>query len=222
MPRGPLIGPRRPTTLDLVKMNTPTNSTLKRRINKLAELVGKPEVKHHSNYLTAIDVTDKGNGTNQIFLANAIVQGDTDINRDGDKARMLSLSIRANLIYGDTTNVVRMVVFQWYSGSNSIPLENVTEASDASGRQWMSPYKHDHAGKFKILYDKTYSLSNSSHQQYTIRKTIRFKGKNSYVTFNNGSTTINENAVYVAFVSDSAGIPHPTLNYYYRLRFSDV
>lgn len=199
------------------------SASLAKRVSKLAELIGKPEVCHHSSYGTAIDVTDKGNGTNQIFIVNNPAQGDTDINRQGDKLRMLSLTIRGNLIIGDSTNVIRMVIFQWYSGSNSIPLEDVTEASDSSGRQWMSPYKHDHAGKFKILYDKTFNMTNvGDNAQIVFKKTVNFRGKNAYVELNNGTTTVNTNAVYVSFVSDSAAVSHPTLNYYYRLRFTDV
>lgn len=198
------------------------NVTLTKKVNKLTKLVGKPEVKHHSNYLSSVDITDKGNGTNQVFVVNAPAQGDTDISRDGDKLRMLSLALRGNLIVADTTNVVRMIVFQIYDGGVSGLLEDVIEASDSSGRQWRSPYKHDNAGKFKILYDRTYSLGDASKQQVTFNKLIRFSGKNAYVGFLNGTTTIQKNTVYVAFVSDSAAISHPTMNIYYRLRYTDV
>lgn len=196
-----------------------------KRISKVAKLVGTPEVHHHTvtSGAVSVSVTDDGSTAAQLIALTTISQGDTDTTRTGDKIRALTLTVKGNLICADTTNVVRLLIVCNYNGGTSSTLQDFLEAGDTTGYQWMSLRSHDRVGKYAILWDRTFNLSTAgSKYQACFKKTIKLSKKMSEITYSSGGTSPLMNSLYLIAISDSSAVTHPTMNYYARLRFTDI
>lgn len=81
----------------------------------------------------------------------------------------------------------------------------------------------NNAGRFKILSDKIFMLSDANGDMRQWKKYIRFgrKGKGMHVRYNGTATTdIQKNGFYIAFLSNEA-TNTPTLSYNNRFSYHD-
>lgn len=157
--------------------------------------------------------------TPNVVSLSDVAQGDADTNRDGDQLSLTSIEFRGYIATGDTTNVLRFIIFQWYPNDSFYP----PTASDilltaASG--FISPYSHDGRFQFKILYDRSFSMSTNWQPYLTFHKYVT-KGFRRKIQYNAGGTT-GVNKIYLLLVSDSSAAPHPTISYYSKLNYRDT
>lgn len=151
---------------------------------------------------------------------SSISAGDTDQTRDGDQLTIRSIHLKYQLVAGDSTNIVRIILFQWFMDTavagGGPTAANILQSTTNS----MSSYTHDTRFQYKILDDKIVSLDTSSRDSYTLNRRI-IKGFKKKIQFSAAGTS-GTNKIYLLYMSDSAAAPDPGLIYYSRLTFSDV
>lgn len=176
---------------------------VKKVINKVAE----------KKYFTVIQPSVGVDNTGAFAQLGAVTQGDTDTTRDGDQLYIRSLQVKGQVTAGDTTNLLRVIIFQWFlpttPTATDLLLSNVVD----------SPWNHDNRYLFKVVVDKSYSLATASNAAQTINWRISkgFKRKCQF----NGGTTIGTNKFWIFTISDSGGVPNPSVSYYTKLNFTD-
>lgn len=176
-------------------------------------------------------ITSTFNVSNVMF---AVPQGITDSTRVGDELTWVSSKLRLEFQNSqgpgaDNFNNLRFVIFQWHP--NSTPTAGDVFLNGPSGSpDLLSTYSHDRRHEFTVVYDesfKTVGNGQAATSPYTSTSTtgiqhrdisFRFaKKKCSFV----GAGTTSTNMFYVAVVSDSGVVPHPTLLYQIKTFYRD-
>lgn len=163
-----------------------------------------------------------------------VPQGTTDSNRIGDELTWVSMKLRFEILnsFGvgsDPYNNFRICIFQWHPNStptaSDVFIPGPTGASDI-----YSTYGHDRRHEFTIVYDecfKTVGNGQAATTPYTSMSTtgvqnrdisLRFaKKKASFV----GAGLTATNLFYMALVSDSSVVNHPTITYQIKTFYRD-
>lgn len=184
--------------------------------------------------------------TNTILL-NGLVQGDTDITRDGDLVNWTSLQVKGKIDM-DSDNVLsataRIIIFMDRFAKGAAP--TAAELLDASVITSLifAPYNDDQFPRFKILWDQMFSLNGQvvagftpgtgattsvapvSHS-FNFRRKINPNKKNqsNYGLANGGIIAdISTNSIYVLLLSENttASAISPTVTLGTRLYFKDL
>lgn len=165
------------------------------------------------NTYTSIDATGS------VTHLSAVPQGDTDLTRDGDSLTLISLQFKmAWLASGDTSNMCRCIIFQWYGNTTPV-IGNVLPGSGAVGAV-LEPYVHDGRKMFSVLYDKTLFVNPVSIPGNMAVRNI-YKIPKKKIFYFAGGTTTPINGIYMIFLSDSTAISHPSVVYSAKLNFYD-
>lgn len=147
------------------------SKNLKTQVHKLtrevAKLSGnyKPEYKQ-ADYLSSFTVTNAGT----IVMLSGVSQGDSVIERTGNKVQMKSIFLRyqGNIDPASTrSDFIRIVVFVWNDGntpSMSTLFENVTNPLSPLNRDWSSQYR--------ILLDRIHTV-NPTNMDFIGKKYIK-------------------------------------------------
>lgn len=140
------------------KIKDASIKSLKRSIRKIQ---GAQELK-------AIDIRYTTGGIDQdgeFTLLNGVAQGVTDITRIGNEIQMTSVQFRGvvtNSFADLSSKIFRMLIFidrQANAGTPTVAtLLDLTVFSTA-GDQVYAPYNHDYQKRYKILYDRTHTLT---------------------------------------------------------------
>lgn len=147
-----------------------------------------------------------------------ITIGDNDTNRDGDQFGIRSIECNWSWIAGDSTNICRFVVFQWFP--NTTPtLSSIFQDISVPTYAPLSPYDHDGRFNFKILLDVKTAVSTYGPGCQVYRKYITsgFKKKVQLV----GGGLSGNNKIYVLGISDSGTTTHPGLTYFIKVNYND-
>lgn len=172
------------------------------------------EWKHHTVNSNGTAAT-----TGTILDVSAITQGNADTQRDGDEVTANSLLLRYSMGNGDTTNILRLIVFQWVPAT--VPtVANILVLGGAT-YDALSMYNTDNAQQFKILFDRQYALNNTGGGTPEVKTAVQ----KIYLTrrkmkFNAASTTAS-NKVYLLWISDSAAPTHPAYIVVSKLNFRE-
>lgn len=140
-------------------------------------------------------------------IGEAKANYNTDDNpiRDGYKIRVVSLRLRINMILGDVTNLLRIVVFRWYD----VPQPQASDLFDTtSGPLYFAGYKTG-TRKYKIVWDKLFNL-HTSRAQITFEKKFRRLGTITYS--DTGRLSWTKGMWFIFAVSDSSAPPSPSIN----------
>lgn len=187
---------------------TAITTTVKREMNRQIESKifdqGLNGVGMNSVVLNVLDVTSgisRGTGDNQFI---------------GDKISPTYLMGRFSLTLGDTTNICRLMVIQ-NIGPVTTPTMGVMFQNLVS--PWLSPLNTDNDNKYRVLYDKIYSL-DAAHVVRTGKIKINSK-KLRPITYV-AAGTVETGAIYIVALSDSAAVVDPQLNLRTRLHFKDA
>lgn len=150
----------------------------------------------------------------------SVPPGTTLTTRIGNSLIMKSLTIRYWIAAatGDLSNLVRIIVFQWYPVVISTPQPtDILETSDV-----LSPYSHSSPGQFHVMYDKTYVVDADDPVR---NRTIKFFGrrirKKDLVFNQSGSNSQQQNGIQILLVSDSGAAAHPFVGFHARLTYTD-
>lgn len=196
----------------------------RRQVRSIAKqvLLGQQEKKYFDT-----DVQVSPSSTYILQDLSNIPQGDTDVSRDGDKIMIKSLHLRGLIAVGDTTNFVRIIVYQWHPSDVTLsPTANLVLSDLTSPLN--TPYNHDNGKMYSIFYDRLIALGSNSQQTVAIEKIWRFGNKldrrlkwvNQSIDYVAG-TTGGSDKLFLLIVSDSGGIPHPAAELFFRLIYTD-
>lgn len=155
-----------------------------------------------------------------LFVPN---QGVLSTERVGTQAKLINISYKLRFLKADTTNYIRMVLFQWHpDNANDVP-------------QWSQMFQfnppvtqHDIMGPL--------IMGDGNQRNFRVIKSIDFnldddgpvslihgyinKGYKNTIYFADQAVTGMEH-IYVMFVSDSGSIQHPIVDGYFRFRYTD-
>lgn len=147
-------------------------------------------------------------------LLTGIIRGDTIDDFASDTLRIEHLDIRFHLAHYDSSNSIRIMIFQWKSTSPSVT-SIIESESITSGLVYLGPYEKDWMGYMDVLYDKTFDSTTYTDSSIT----RRFQCKPKLLVRFTESGVLNKNGVYIAYMSDSAAAPHPTLDFVSRITY---
>jgi hypothetical protein len=162
---------------------------------------------------TAVGIGSSGT----VYDISAISQGTSDSNRVGDSVTLDRLRLSYAWAAGDTTNVCRLVVFQWNVQSTPL-ISSVLLYSSALLVPYAMP-AIDTQKEFKILYDRSDYISTSSPTIAGDIVEIKMPGK---IQFQAGSSSSGTGKIYMIAVSDSSASPNPELAFQSTLYYYDA
>lgn len=144
-----ILAPRKPTVKSL---------------DKRVKAINKKEEVKHKDFLFASDYMASGPGAGQMLLLNGLVQGDTNLTREGNKVYITSIQIKAVII----TNVLltsateyRIIVFRDNFPNGVAPTAGSLLDINIITAYLYAPYNAKYQTRYKILYDKR-GVSNPS------------------------------------------------------------
>lgn len=169
------------------------------------------------------DFNDSGTGVDfsgTFIRVTNIAQGDSDTTRDGDKLTPVYLNVKWKVGVGDSTNIMRVIIFQWKQNILSIsPTQAYLLAQTGSALSPISPYNWDTRSNFRVLKDFKVTVDSVNKPQVVGRTFLKLN-KLEKVAFDAGGTNGN-NQIYIYVVSDSGAASHPTWAMTARLAFTD-
>jgi hypothetical protein len=157
--------------------------------------------------------------TPTIFDLSSVAQGNTVYQRIGQSIIAKALKVRALFTIADATQVMRIVIFKWFmSDTSDVP--STGELFDLSGSAaiYNLPFLLYKPSRFKILYDKTITMSTNWQPVQMLEMSIPL---NHQVEFDIGANT-GRNHVYVWLVSDSSVSTHPVCDLTTQLVYNDT
>ncbi len=146
-----------------------------------------------------------------------IAQGDANTTRHGNQIKLKYIKLRMTLLKHATpvaTFIRCLIVVDKQQEADTTPaIGNVLTSLVID-----SAYDPANIGRFRILYDRVFTLVTGSSDYKFTQKYIKL---NMSVRYNGVATSdIQKNGVYIMFLSDEA-TNTPTVNYNARLRFRD-
>lgn len=192
-------------------------STVKKIVKK--EIAKDIEYKRIDTSLLGNVALDFSN--TQVYDITQIGQGVTDITRVGDKLKIVGLNMKLRMSAGDATNSMRIVIVQWRDWTTAIPAWSDLLEYTPSAQGFFGPFKKGSAGKFKVLWDKTFHLiigADSQVQSIDVNINKGFEVTKYFPT----STTNSKGKLLFFFISDSSVPTHPYFEGYLRARFIDA
>jgi hypothetical protein len=157
--------------------------------------------------------------TTTFFDLTAVAVGTGNNTRTGQEIHAKKLELDMLFVIADTYNIVRVIFFEWLpSDTSDSPNANEiysTAYSAGNNEQYCctNPLK---PSRFKVLRDMTVVLDVAhvaQHKHVSLRL-------NNRLMFDTGVTT-GRNHVYMAIVSDSSAVSHPTVAYTWVLSFEE-
>lgn len=176
-------------------------------------------------YRTVIDykVTDSTYSTTVsdagavVSLLGNLTRGDNYIdNFEGGRITPASLEFRVSGTPGDATNVLRVILFQWFD-STTPAAAGVLQLTGAYGV--FSPKYLSNRDNINVLADRTWTMDTYNPVFF---ERIYIKGKKmTNVEFPTGAVTAQKGGIYCLMISDSAAATHPSLDWASRVTFID-
>lgn len=154
-----------------------------------------------------------------IKKVSQIAQGSDTGNRIGDTIHARSLELHGNILRGDASNFVRIIVFQWRVSDSTAPV-----VGDILGNasRWWDGYNGDKRSYYTILWDKTFAMSQNGSNDVVVFKKKIYKRMATRMEFENGSSTApGTHMLYYMLLSDSGAIGHPLVNIYSKFNYKD-
>lgn len=210
---GPKKGRRARDPFLVAKRKRPTVKSVARSVKRMQKHI---ELKHK-------DTSPSGfpSVAGSLTLLNDIAQGLTEATRIGDEIYATSIQYRGILTAGTSTlvttssNSTRIIVFWDQQANGSAPTVTDLLDTSAGGNGIISPYNDDYQKRFKVIYDRTFSINpnqvvaGTGQQNYQIP--LRFKRKLGRTVKYDGTTavigSIETNSLYMLRLAESDTTP---------------
>lgn len=185
---------------------------------------GELESKTYDEELTAATSVDSATGY-VASLCAGITRGTADNNFVGDVIDPTHLRIRMAINGNDSTNVIRVVLFQYKGGGGTPTLGTVFDGS--VGFSYLSPYASNYSELFNILFDEMYTTvgngtASNCAANSALLVDIRVPSKKLRKVHFTSSAALSSGDIWLIVASDSAAASHPTIKYSSRLYFKDA
>lgn len=127
----------------------------------------------------------------------------------------------------DNWNRMRIIIVEAMDGSQPILLSDVLQYSDYATHSdlvFSSPYttKTSTNRRYKVHYDKTFELNATANGATRSLKFVKKYKNGKVVSFDDGSSPPTNHQMSLLFISDSASVPHPLVNYSVRSTYKDA
>lgn len=152
---------------------------------------------------------------------SSVNQGDGDLERIGDSITIKSIHWTGQVIGADSTNYVRLVMFQWHADDNADPPDVSALTQVASGTEGLvaGVFRKDTKPLYTILYDKKISTDTYNNaKQFTKNIYKGFRKRIKYLAGGNSGMQ----KIYTAVVSDSGAVSHPAITSQVCIYFTDA
>jgi hypothetical protein len=148
-----------------------------------------------------------------------ISQGDAVNQRSGNVIHMVSLSLKMDMTCGDTTNLIRFVLFKWHPNTTSDTPSALEVLQDNSTPTniCLGPLRITVPKRFRTLYDTTFTLDQVKN--FHLIRTVNVK-LNWNCSYDTGLNTGSEQ-LYAMYVSDSTIAPNPAFNWSAAFIYTD-
>lgn len=185
---------------------------VRRLANKVQKYLGELKYGDSSAYYTV-----SYNGA--CYSLSDIAQGGaTDTSRSGDQLTLQSLKFNYSLVLGDSFNLFRVIIFQWYPLDTVAPSPGDLLQAVGTVDSPLSTYEHDRRFQKHVLYDKLHNLH--TYQPQIVKKVKITKFKKNRIQYAGGTTT-GQNKIYVLVISDSSTVSHPSILWRTKILFKD-
>lgn len=147
--------------------------------------------------------------------------GNTDNTRVGNHIHLNQLNFRSTILTADATNVVRVIIFKWKENDSFNPpnIAQILINGPSLVPDTVSHYNRETTEAYQILRDVTITgMNNSDSLIQKLNFSIKLSGKTQYYT---DAGTAGLNKLYVLYLSDSAAVPNPTINWMAELLYTD-
>lgn len=176
----------------------------------LRAIVGSPETKWVNLSLARAPISTTFNPT----LLNSVPQGTGQSQRIGDEVTNKSVQIRLDILRGAVDSFLRVILFWALDGSTATPSDILETQS------YQSPLNKNQGKSFWVKFDKTYALAAGQSQAQVDEIWRQLKCKTEYEA---GSIVINQNSLYLAFISDQATTANqPQVSFTSRVVYLDM
>lgn len=174
------------------------------------------EVKHLYNY---INTTSSTTFAYQALTDTALGTGDTA--RIGDQIQPKLMDIGFNFGVADTTNILRIFLFQWNLTSTPTDAEMFEDTTNTVTRLCGSLNRDSmKARKMTILWDKQITLNGVSRPNvyFRLKQSLARCRKIGYV----GGSTVAVGNIYLGYISDSSAVSHPAIQMAFTFDYWDL
>lgn len=199
-----------------------SNSKLSSLVKDVREL--KKESSANKGIIDSGNSNNVSTSTGWLHTCFQCAQGTELDDREGNSIVAHSVNFRGIIGRGDTDqNIVRLLCIQFESYADatiSEAMQYTTPATLLPRQALYSPYKVNGDCKYKVLFDKTYSLPNIISEK-VINETVRIPKSSNIMKYTAGTTQVPQsNTVLWYAVSDSQVVIHPQIDFHVRERFS--
>jgi hypothetical protein len=146
---------------------------------------------------------------------SGIPAGVTNGQRVGTSVDIERILLNGQWVIGDTTQIVRVLVFKW-NVDNTSDTPQSSEIFDFANDP-LAPMVQFKPKRFKMLFDHIWTM-DTYHPTELVRIDIKVKIKQ---TFDIGVNT-GINNVYLALISDSGAVPNPTFTWDSQVWYTDT
>lgn len=193
-----------------------------RRALKIAKTCAKLKtVKYIDTAWTVNLNSTSGLDSDNVHL-NKLTQGDSQTSREGDYARMLSVTCKGAIyaIGAEKPNYRLIVVWDRHPQGSGPALLDIIKTSEIQSLYNVGTNR----GQFQVLYDRTWTFNQGDSTNDTV-KTFKFYRKinrrTSYQRGNSGTIVDIESGSLHAFMIQTSGSSAYSFNVNFRVRFLD-
>lgn len=197
---------------------------LNNRIRKLESAVKKAVNYKYNESEISQGVSSAGT----ITWISQCIEGTGEQDRDGLDIYPVSIEFKVAMLLGDSTNLMRLIIFKERGSpvdiGNYPTLQSIIDvASVTSSNPVVALRTYENKSKYKVLFDKTYSLATNWQPVQFDKHYMKLKPKDktTYLNAGTGTTDRGQNHYYILAVSDSGAVAHPTMELNVRFYFTD-
>lgn len=217
---GPRMKPRFMRRAQVVTRRPPVRREIRNVKRSIKKIQRNVEVKYVD---TSVNAVISGNAT--LALLNGLQTGDTDNTRSGNMVQATSISLRGWVQRTGTTGTsgaFRLLLFWDQQANQTAP----TSDDVITTPHLYSQYNRDNQKRFKILYDKVFTIHPQYTSQLMFHPLIIKRKLSRQVKYDDGNvgdiTDITTNSLYYMLITDSAAVGDFTHRWSARFNFKDA
>lgn len=148
-------------------------------------------------------------------LTKGIPQGDTQKSRTGSMVTLKSMLLRYSCKGADVTNLLRVIVFQWFQPGDPTVAQVVQSTGSVP---FLQPLNTENSPYINVIYDNLVAMTFASNDVMCYKEWRKWKyGLKCH--WAEGAATNEKGNVYMCVISDSGVASHPEFQHHVRFRF---